>query len=68
VQWDQEANVMSYDGSPLLLSDAARASDANLHFAEFVRLAAGQAEGDDNAICKSLVALAPTLTPVAAGM
>jgi hypothetical protein len=68
VQWDQEANVMSYDGSPLLLSEAARASDANLHFAEFVRLAADQAVGDDNAICKSLVALAPMLTPVAAGM
>jgi hypothetical protein len=68
VQWDQEANVMSYDGSPLLLSEAARASDATLHFAEFVRLAPAQAVGDDNAICKSIVALAPMLTPVAAGM
>jgi hypothetical protein len=68
VQWDQEANVMSYDGSPLLLSEAARAADATLHFAEFARLAPDQAVGDDNAICTSLVALAPMLTPVAAGM
>jgi hypothetical protein len=66
VMWDQEPNVMSYDGSPLLLSEAARAADATLHFAEFARLGADQAVGDDHAICTSLVALAPTLTPVAA--
>jgi hypothetical protein len=68
VLWDQEPNVMSYDGSPLLLSEAARAADATLHFAEFARLAPDQAVGDDKAICMTVVALAPTLTPIAAGM
>lgn len=68
VQWDQEPNVMSYDGSPLLLSEAARAADATLHFAEFARLTADQVAGDDVAICTSVVALAPTLTPAAAGL
>jgi hypothetical protein len=66
--WDQEPNVMAYDGSPFLSSEAVRAADAQLHFAEFVRLKPDQATGDDDAICKSLRELAPTLTPKAAGM
>jgi len=68
LQWNQEANVMSYDGTPLLASEAARATDTSLHFAQFARLAPDQATGDDAAICKSIVALAPMLTPEAAGL
>lgn len=61
--WDQESNVMAYNGGPLLASPAARASDPKLHFAEFVRLAADQAVGDDAAICDAIRTLAPTLAP-----
>jgi hypothetical protein len=68
VQWNAEPNVMSYDGTPLLGSESARASDDTLHFVQLARLAPGQATGDDAAICKSIVELAPTLTPEAAGM
>ena len=66
--WDQEPNVMSFDGSPFLGATAVRAADASLHFAQFARLKSDQATGDDAAICKSVVALAPLLTPEAAGM
>jgi hypothetical protein len=68
LQWDQEQNVMSYDGSPLLATGAVRAADASLHFVQFARLSAEQAAGDDAAICRSVTTLAPTLTPEAAGM
>jgi hypothetical protein len=68
VQWNTEPNVMAYDGTPLLGSDSARASDATLHFAQFARLAPDQATGDDATLCKSVVELAPMLTPEAAGM
>lgn len=68
VQWNQEPNVMSYDGSPLLASDAAKAADPALHFTEFARLTKEQAAGDDAAICKRMVELALKLTPAAAGM
>jgi hypothetical protein len=68
VQWNQEANVMSYDGSPLLASDSAKAADPALHFTEFARLTPEQATGDDAALCKRMVELAQTLTPAAAGM
>lgn len=68
VMWDQEQNVMSYDGSPLLASSAVRAADATLHFSQFVRLQDGQAVGDDAAICASVIELAPTLTPEASGL
>ncbi|MET0386390.1 MAG: hypothetical protein ABW321_10550 [Polyangiales bacterium] len=68
LDWNQEANVMAYDGTPLLGSEAARAADKTLHFAEFARLAEDQATGDDQAICSALVALAPMLTPAAAGL
>jgi hypothetical protein len=68
LMWDQEPNVMAFDGSPFLGSEAVRAADAKLHFAQFVRLKPDQATGDDDAICKSLRELAPTLTPKAAGM
>jgi hypothetical protein len=68
LMWDQESNVMAYDGSPLLSSSAARAAEANLHFVEFARLTAEQTAGDDQAICANVTALAKTLTPEAAGM
>jgi len=66
--WDQEPNVMAFDGSPLLSATAVRAADAKLHFAQFARLEPDQATGDDDAICKSLRELAPTSTPKAAGL
>ena len=66
--YDQEPNVMSFDGSPFLGSSAVRAADASLHFVQFARLTDGQATGDDAAICKSINQLAPMLTPEAAGM
>lgn len=68
LMWDQEQNVMSYDGSPLLASSAVRAADATLHFSQFVRLQDGQAVGDDATICATVVELAPTLTPEASGL
>jgi hypothetical protein len=66
--WDQDQNVMAYDGSALLSSSAARAADANLHFVQFARLSETQALGDDLEICASVTELAKTLTPEAAGM
>jgi hypothetical protein len=68
LEWDQEPNVMSFEGSPFLSSSAVRAADASLHFVELARLSAEQASGEDLALCQRLVALAPTLTPEAAGM
>jgi len=68
LEWNQEANVMAYDDNPLLASDAVRAADPALHFAQFARLTGEQASGDDSAICSAIIALAPTLTPEAAGM
>jgi hypothetical protein len=66
--WDQEPNVLAYDGSPFLSSTAVRAAEPSLHFAQLVRLKPGQATDDDDAICKSVRELAPELTPEAAGM
>jgi hypothetical protein len=66
-QWNTEQNMLSYDGTPLLGSEAVRAADATLHFTQMARLAANQATGDDLAICKSILELAPSLTPAAAG-
>jgi len=68
LMWDQEQNVMSVDGSPLLSSTAVRAADPMLHFSQFIRLQDGQAVGDDAAICASIVELAKALTPEAAGL
>jgi len=68
MEWDQEPNVMSFEGSPFLGSSAVRAADASLHFVELARLSADQASGEDLALCQRLVELAPTLTPEAAGM
>jgi hypothetical protein len=68
VEWDQEPNVMSFEGSPFLGSSAVRAADPSLHFVQLARLSAEQASGQDLALCQRLVALAPTLTPEAAGM
>lgn len=67
LMWDQEQNVMSVDGSPLLTSSAVRAADPALHFTQFARLQDGEAVGDDTAICAAIVQLAPTLTPEASG-
>jgi hypothetical protein len=68
MSWDQEPNVMAFDGSPFLSATAVRASDNKLHFAQLARLTDTQGTGDDAAICKAMIALAPTLTPEAAGM
>jgi hypothetical protein len=68
LSWDSEPNIMAFDGSPFLGSSAVRAADATLHFAQLARLTPDQATGDDAAICSAIVALAPTLTPEAAGM
>jgi len=63
MQWDQEPNLISYFGTPLLTSQAVRHADPNLHFAQITRLASDQAVGDDLAICAAVVELAPLLTP-----
>lgn len=68
MSWDTEPNVMSFDGSPFLGASAVRAADNTLHFAQFARLKDDQVTGDDAALCKRLVMLAPMLTPEAAGM
>jgi hypothetical protein len=60
---------MSYDGTPPLASEAVRAADGKLHFAQFARLTPDQVPGSDDAqICKRIVELAPTLTPETAAM
>jgi hypothetical protein len=62
--WKQEENVLGYDGSSLLTSQAVRAADATLHFAQLARLGPTQAAaGDDLAICAAIRQLAPMLTP-----
>lgn len=66
--WNQEYNMLSFDGTPLLASEAVRAADPSLHFAELARLGDAQATGDDLAICRAVVELAPTLTPAAAAL
>lgn len=63
LRWDQETNLLGYDGSPLLTTQGVRAANAALHFAQLARLAAEQATGDDATICADVIALAPTLTP-----
>jgi hypothetical protein len=68
VEWDNEPNVMAYDGSDFLSATALPSGDKTMHFVELARLADDQATGDDGAVCKSIVTLAPTLTPTAAGM
>lgn len=69
MRWDQESNVMSFDGSPLLAGSAARAADPALHFSEFARLSPDQATGDTPAaLCQQIAELAPVLTPTGAGM
>jgi hypothetical protein len=62
MNWDQEPNVMAFDGSPFLGSSAVRAADAKLHFAEMARLTDEQASGDDTTLCKRILELAPMLT------
>jgi hypothetical protein len=66
--WNQEKNVMAFDGSPLLASEAVRAANPDLHFAQYARLAPDQATGDDLATCAAVRELASTLTPEASGI
>ena len=68
MRWDQEPNVLAFEGSPFIGSSAVRAADANLHFVQLARLSADQVTGADLVMCQRLVELAPTLTPEAAGM
>jgi hypothetical protein len=70
IDWDQEQNVMAYDPSwnVTLGTPSSRHPDNTLHFAELVRLAEGQATGDDNAICDAVTKLAPMLTPAASAI
>jgi hypothetical protein len=68
LQWESEKNLIGYDGSPLLVSDAVRAADPQLHFTELARLSDNEATGDDASICARVVELAPTLTARAAGL
>lgn len=65
-RWNQNFNLVGYDGPPLLTSSAAVSADQELHFAQAHRLADDQALGDDAAICQAVRDLAPSLTPEAA--
>lgn len=65
VEWDQEPNVMAFEGSPFLGSTAVRAADPTGHFVELARLNDEQASGDDSTLCQRLIDLAPSLTPEA---
>lgn len=67
VRWNQEPNVIAFEGSPLLAMDAAVAADPDLHFLQMARLDASQVpQGDVHSLCDWLVGQAPTLTPEAA--
>jgi len=67
-RWNQEQNVLAFDGSPLLTTEAAVAPDPSDHFAEFHRLSEDQATSDnDLAVCAEIIELAPELTPEGAG-
>lgn len=68
LDWNAEPNVMAFDGTPLLATEAVRAADRARHYIEFARLASDQATGDDEAVCASTRQLAKTLTPAAAGL
>jgi hypothetical protein len=68
VQWNQEANVIGVDGSPLLASEVVRAADPKLHFVQFARLRADELPADDTGICSKVLALSPTLTARAAAL
>lgn len=68
LQWNQETNLLGFDGSPLLTTQGVRAADPNLHFAELARLPDGQATGSDLEICDAVLELAPNLTPSASGI
>lgn len=67
VVWGQQQNMLGYDGSALLGTEAAIGPDPKTHFAQFVRLAPDQATGDELATCAAVISLAPQLTPEAAG-
>jgi hypothetical protein len=67
VDWAAEQDVLGING-PSLLSQAAsgvKDSDPTQHFAVFARLGAGEATGDDDAICTAVRSLAATRTPSA---
>jgi hypothetical protein len=68
VDWTQEPNVMAFEGSPFLTTEAVRAGNPSLHFVELARLSDDMATGEDLALCQRLVELAPMLTPEAAGL
>lgn len=68
LDWNQETNLLAFDGSPLLLTQGVRAADRKLHFAQFARLSPEQAIGDEQAVCAAVVELAPTLTPTASAI
>ncbi|HET8938578.1 MAG TPA: hypothetical protein VFN67_34270 [Polyangiales bacterium] len=63
--WNQELNVLGYEGSDLLTTRTVRAADPSLHFAELARLTGVAGTGDDDAICADVRSLAASLTPSA---
>jgi len=68
VVWGQEQNIVGFDGSALLGTEAAIGPDPKSHFTQFYRLAPDQATGDELAICDAVISLAPQLTPEAAAL
>ena len=58
-----ENDQLGYNGSPFLTTQSTLAADKSLHFAQFARLDATQATGDDTATCNAVRMLADTLAP-----
>ncbi|MET0283762.1 MAG: hypothetical protein ABW352_04810 [Polyangiales bacterium] len=63
LNWGQSRSTLSYEGSQLLTADAARDPDESKHVVEFGKLTNEQTSGDNEAICKNVRDLAPTITP-----
>jgi hypothetical protein len=63
--WNSGQDALGYDGSSLVTQSAVPDSDATQHYVWFARLNSTQATGSDTAICTSIRALVPALTPAA---
>jgi hypothetical protein len=62
LDWNQDMSLLAVSSEPLK-TQGVKDGDRRLHFVQFARLSDAQATGDDATVCKSILALAPQLTP-----